>query len=139
MDDEILLERTLPSQPESVVEAVAFAERVARSSMLAEETSERLVLAIAEAVANAIEHGNQSVPERQVRIRWEGGEGEGWLLVEDEGKGIAAARLTDATLPDDLYQTGGRGLYIMNKLCDDARIEGAQIWLRFEPRADSDA
>lgn len=124
----------LPSEPASAAHAVHFAEEVGRAAGLPEATVDRLVLAMGEAITNAIRHGNDLDPERGVEVTWEGDSSGGWLHVEDEGPGLDPDRLRDATLPDDPTQTNGRGLYLMRTLADGIEVEGARLGLWFAPR-----
>ena len=126
----------LPSKPEAVTRAVRFAESVAAEAGFPEELADRLLLVVGEAVANSIEHGNGSEQSRNVTLEWlKQGRG-GWLAVEDEGPGISLERLKNAHLPENMFQTGGRGLYIIRELADDVKVEaeGRRLMLWFRPR-----
>lgn len=131
----------LDSEPEAAPRAARFAEAAAVEVGLPTATADRLVLALAEAVANAVEHGNAFVPERKVRVEWEKAEGALWFFVEDEGEGLSAEQLNQAKLPDDAMEMGGRGLFIIRTLADDVRLEhgGRRLGLRFAPRANEAA
>ena len=131
----------LPSTPEAVPEAVRFAEAAAREAGFPDEVSDRMLLAVGEAVANAVQHGNGNDSTRLVKLEWlNDGEG-GWLSVEDQGSGLTRDGLQNATLPTDALQTGGRGLFIIKELTDDVRLEsdGRRLMLWFSPRQDKTA
>jgi serine/threonine-protein kinase RsbW len=124
----------LPSEPASAAHAVRFAEAIAREVAFPSETEDRLVLAMGEAITNAIRHGNALDPRRLVRVEWSGdGEG-GWLDVEDEGPGLDPGRLQDALLPANPTQTNGRGLFLIRMLADRVEVEGARLRMWFAPR-----
>jgi serine/threonine-protein kinase RsbW len=124
----------LPSEPASAARAVHFAEAAARESGLPGPTVDRVVLAMGEAITNAIRHGNALDPNRRVAVSWRGGGAGGWLHVEDEGTGLDEARLRNATLPTDPMQPNGRGLFLMRTLADEVAVEGSCLKLRFVPR-----
>ena len=124
----------LSSEPAAAAHAVHFAEAVGREAGLPEATVDRLVLAMGEAITNAVRHGNDLDPSRRVEVGWDGDGTGGWLLVADEGPGLDPARFHNATLPDDPTQTSGRGLYLMRILSDAIAVEGACLRLWFAPR-----
>lgn len=126
----------LSSKPASAARAVHFAEAVAREVGLPEEAADRLVLAMGEAITNAIQHGNRRDPRRTVEVRWAGDDGGVWLYVEDEGEGLDPSRLRHAALPTDPLQTSGRGLFLIRMLADRVEVEGACLRLWFTPRPD---
>jgi len=100
-----------------------------------------MLLAVGEAVANAVEHGNDAEATREVTLEWRKEESGGWLSVEDEGPGLTPDRLQNAALPQDAFQTGGRGLFIIKDLTDDVRLEaeGRRLMLWFAPRPEETA
>ncbi|MDX1438685.1 MAG: ATP-binding protein [Rubricoccaceae bacterium] len=126
----------LYSVADAITRAVQFAEKVAEASSFPEEVGDRMVLSIGEAVANSIRHGNNSDSEKKITLTWSPEPGGGWLGVEDEGAGISEEQIRRAVLPEDAYQTGGRGLFIIRELSDGFRVEdgGNRLLLWFEPR-----
>ncbi|MCH7638178.1 MAG: ATP-binding protein [Bacteroidetes bacterium] len=126
----------LPSTPEAVPEAVRFAEAAASEAAFPDEVGDRMSLAVGEAVANAVEHGNDADANRIVKLEWRKKDSGGWLSVEDEGPGLTLDLLQNATLPDNALQAGGRGLFIIKELTDDVRLEaeGRRLMLWFAPR-----
>lgn len=124
----------LPSVPESVSVAVEAAEQASREAGLGEEAVARASLVVAEAVANAVEHAPSSALRAEVRF-------EAWtdadalcLRVCDAGAGPSAQVLAEATLPDDLLQTHGRGLYLIRVLSDHVEVEDGCLRITIRPR-----
>jgi serine/threonine-protein kinase RsbW len=76
-------------------------------------------IAVREAVANAIKHGNQLDPGKKVRV--EAGVDGGVLVirVEDEGEGFDPARLDDPLAPENLLKPNGRGIFYMRSFMDE--------------------
>lgn len=126
----------LPSTPEAVPQAVRFAEAAANKAAFPDEMTDRMLLAVGEAVANSVEHGNAKDATCSIKLHWSMEGSGGWLSVEDEGPGIALDRLQNAALPDDSFQTSGRGLFIIKELSDGIRLEaeGRRLMLWFSPR-----
>lgn len=94
----------------------------------------RVVLAIGEAVSNALEHGPPA--GGPVRLAFDGDPRQVVVRVADGGEGPATQRLADARLPNDPLATGGRGLYIQAHLADavERGPDGAVV-LTFRPRS----
>lgn len=84
-------------------------------------------VAVREAVANAIKHGNLQDPAKQVHVDLtiEGGKGhqgsEEWLVirVQDEGRGFDPSDLEDPLAPENLLKPNGRGIFYMKSFMDD--------------------
>jgi serine/threonine-protein kinase RsbW len=84
---------------------------------------ERVELALREALANAIIHGNQQDPEKRVVVRCFCQPDRGMLLVvEDEGAGFDPSKVPNPTQAECLLETHGRGLFLMRRLMDHVRI-----------------
>lgn len=77
-------------------------------------------MAMREALANAIKHGNKLNPEKRVYVeitvepeeRLE-------IVVEDEGEGFEPDRVADPTVPTNLLRSSGRGVFYMRQFMDD--------------------
>jgi anti-sigma regulatory factor (Ser/Thr protein kinase) len=78
-----------------------------------------MMVAITEAVNNAIIHGNASDPKKKVRISV-AKENDHVIIfyVKDEGKGFEFNNLPDPTAPENLEKPTGRGVFLMTNLSD---------------------
>lgn len=75
-------------------------------------------IAVREAVANAIKHGNAQDPAKRVRVD-AGIEGDTLVIrIEDEGEGFDPARLGDPRDPENLLKPSGRGIFYMRSFMD---------------------
>jgi serine/threonine-protein kinase RsbW len=70
-------------------------------------------LALEEALVNAIRHGNNNDPSKQVRVSYRVTPQEVWALVEDQGQGFDPAAVADPTTEEGMERPGGRGLLLM--------------------------
>jgi len=90
-----------------------------------EDTRHWVGLAVREAVANAIKHGNQQDPAKRVdvavRINGHGVE----IAVSDEGGGFDPDAVRDPLAPENLFRTNGRGIFYMRKFMDDVSYDAA--------------
>lgn len=70
-------------------------------------------LAIEEALANAIRHGNGLDREKRVRIGCKMAPKRLVVEVSDEGPGFEPKAIPDPTSPENIERPGGRGLLLM--------------------------
>lgn len=91
-------------------------------------------MALREALANAIKHGNQLNPDRRVHLEIRvDAPRELVLVVEDEGAGFDPASVSDPTDPNNLLRSSGRGVYYMRHFMDEVRfLSGAGGGTRIE-------
>lgn len=84
---------------------------------------DRFELAVGEAVANAIVHGNCSRPERSVVVEIALERGVLAVDVNDEGDGFDPAAVADPRDPARLLASHGRGLLLIAAAFDEVRCE----------------
>lgn len=78
-----------------------------------------LLLAITEAVNNAIVHGNKSDISKKVTLEFSVTDSKIKIEVTDEGDGFDLGKIPDPTLPENLLREHGRGVYIMKHFVDE--------------------
>jgi serine/threonine-protein kinase RsbW len=125
--------RTFPSTRDATAAASAFVLEAAKTMGASEAVQEAVLLAIGEAVANAVYHGNGLDPAKEIVVECERDGDELRLCVEDSGSGVPAHRLENAALPDDPLQTSGRGLFIIKSLTEGIWLEesGRRLCMRW--------
>lgn len=124
--------------------AVALVEDVAASGLLERPDQIRLHVALQEALANALYHGNLEVDSelrqedesifyalaekrrrlepyrsRRIRVRAESDRERAVFEIADEGPGFDHRRLDRPVEPEDLTRIGGRGLLMMRTFMDE--------------------
>ena len=102
---------------------------------LEEEDRHWIGLAVREAVANAIKHGNRSDPAKQVEVEVGLADGEVVVSVRDEGPGFEPAEVANPLAPENLLRPGGRGIFYMRSLMDNVEYHfgadgGTEVVLR---------
>jgi serine/threonine-protein kinase RsbW len=94
-------------------------------------------VAVREAVANAIKHGNELNPAKQVQVDL-ALEGEDVVVIKvlDQGVGFDLSHLHDPLAPENLLKPSGRGIFYMKSFMDEIHYgpgpdgAGTQVTLR---------
>lgn len=92
-----------------------------------------MLIALTEAVNNAIVHGNKQDPTKHVKLFYETKNNEVFFTVQDQGFGFDLANVPDPTKPENLHKLSGRGVFLMKNLADEVVFEenGAKVKLKF--------
>jgi serine/threonine-protein kinase RsbW len=86
---------------------------------LDEDAQHWVDIAVREAVANAIKHGNAQDPDKQVLVDLSL-EGEDLVIrVQDEGEGFDPVQVENPLAPENLLRPNGRGIFYMKSFMDD--------------------
>ncbi len=93
---------------------------------------EDIEVALREALANAVIHGNHEDPGKQVYVGCRGGTDEVSIVIRDEGEGFDLGEVPDPTSPENIKSSHGRGIYLMKTLMDEVRFErgGAVVYMQ---------
>ncbi|HEY8019669.1 MAG TPA: ATP-binding protein [Thermoanaerobaculia bacterium] len=75
-------------------------------------------IAVREAVANAIKHGNAQDPAKTVQVDAGIDGGELVIRIEDQGSGFDPGQLSDPLAPENLLKPNGRGIFYMRSFMD---------------------
>lgn len=92
-----------------------------------------ILIAVTEAVNNAINHGNGNDTSKNVKIEVQESDKKIKFSVCDEGRGFDFNNLPDPTAPENLEKESGRGIFLMTSLADSVAFEnnGSQVVLSF--------
>ena len=90
---------------------------VCEQMQIGEEKFANILLAVSEAVDNAIEHGNKNNPDKNVQLSYQSSPKEIVFAVTDQGQGFDLSDITDPTKPEN-PENAGRGILIMKMLSD---------------------
>jgi len=95
-------------------------------------------VALREALANAIVHGNHQDPEKNVYVGCIAGIDEVSIVVRDEGQGFDFDGRADPTDPQNLESGHGRGIYLMESMMDEVHFErgGSVVYMRKSAKKD---
>lgn len=98
-----------------------------------EDVYGNMLIAVTEAVINAIHHGNKDKPEKTVKIGFESQQNRLIFSVSDEGEGFDYLGLPDPTDPANIDKPSGRGVFLMKNLSNTIEFEnnGSKVLLGF--------
>ena len=130
------MERSLPSEVAAISPFVdRFMVLLRKCGCLSQGDSD-VEIALREALANAIIHGNHENPRKHVYVRFRCEPDEVSFAVRDEGRGFDLTKLADPTVPGNTGAVHGRGIYLMTALMDEVRFEegGVAVHMRKSAR-----
>lgn len=108
----------IQSKPENINVVEKFIDDLKVKHNLHEECYGNMLVAVTEAVNNAINHGNKANPEKLVDIKLEVEEDQFGFTISDEGHGFDYLNLPDPTDPENIEKPSGRGVFLMKHLAD---------------------
>lgn len=94
----------------------------------------KILVATLEAVNNAITHGNKANPQKIVDVEITFDKNEMKITVTDEGPGFNPAAIPDPTMPENIEELSGRGVFLMKKLADSISFneKGNSVTMNFK-------
>ena len=115
----VFFNRVIPSDPKVLDDAVEEITRVIEGTTFWGDV-EGIGLAVREALANAIVHGNHSNPEKPVEIAVAVDDScDLVIIIRDSGSGFDPSRIPNPTVGDGLLANHGRGLFLIRQFMDD--------------------
>jgi len=108
----------LNSQPESLGLVENMIDEVRNKYNVTEDMFGNMLVAITEAVTNAIYHGNKADPAKKVSVSYQLNHNQLTFTITDQGKGFDFYNLPDPTAPENLEKECGRGIFLMKHLTD---------------------
>ena len=132
------LERSLPSEVAAISPFVDRLMVLFRKCGCASQAESDVEIALREALANAIIHGNHQDPRKHVYVRCRCKPDEVSIAVKDEGRGFDINTITDPTGPENIGSVHGRGIYLMKAVMDEVRFEEGGVVVHMRKRAGHD-
>lgn len=115
------IELSINSKLEFVDLVASVTKSVTAKMGFSEDDASWIELAVHEAVINAIMHGNRSVADKQVDVRFVTEDEALTVYVRDHGAGFDPAHLPDPTDSDHLLNPSGRGIFYMRTFMDEVQ------------------
>ncbi|MGC4021989.1 MAG: ATP-binding protein [Cyclobacteriaceae bacterium] len=123
----------IPSLSENIRIIESFIDNAKEKYLLNDDIYGNIMIAVTEAVNNAIKHGNQDNSSKNVTLSLSLQDGLIKFKVQDEGDGFNFQQLPDPTAPENISKPGGRGIFLMKHLSDevDFKENGKVVELSF--------
>jgi serine/threonine-protein kinase RsbW len=118
------LRQSLPNKVAAISPFVGHLMGFVLSFRRADGGEIEIEMALREALANAVIHGNGDDSCKSVYVTCRCYmDGEVSIMVRDEGQGFDSNAVPDPTFPENLLFTHGRGIYLMKTLMDEVSFE----------------
>jgi serine/threonine-protein kinase RsbW len=132
------LRQSFPSRVEAISPFVDQLMHFIARFRDADSSEAGIELALREALANAVVHGNQEDPHKRVSISCRcTADGEVFIKIQDEGQGFESGAVPDPTSQENRLRPSGRGIYLMRTFMDDLHFEerGTVVCMHKKPAA----
>jgi len=104
------------SEPENIARVERLIDDLRETNGFDEASYGDVLIAMTEAVNNAIVHGNKLRPDSEVCVEHEVRGNDLFFRVSDEGPGFDYEHVPDPTSPENLEKPNGRGVFLMRQL-----------------------
>ena len=123
----------IPSLSENIRMIESFIDNAKEKFHLEDDIYGNIMIAVTEAVNNAIKHGNQNNKHKNVTLSLTLRDNLINFIVTDEGGGFDYENLPDPTAPENIEKPGGRGIFLMKHLSDEVTFKegGKSVELNF--------
>ncbi len=123
----------VPSITENIRMIESFIDNAKERFQLDDDIYGNIMIAVTEAVNNAIKHGNANDKSKNVFLSLSLDESMIRFVIRDEGSGFNYENLPDPTAPENIEKLGGRGIFLMKHLSDevDFKDNGRVVELSF--------
>lgn len=124
---------SLASETKSLLVLEEWINKLCDLCQISVEQYGNVLIAITEAVNNAIIHGNKNIANKKTDIEYNIDSQTITFTVFDEGTGFDFNDLPDPTSPENLEKPQGRGIFLMNHLADEVNFidNGNIVQLKF--------
>jgi anti-sigma regulatory factor (Ser/Thr protein kinase) len=133
MSQNIVQRIEIPSRTDSLIMIEALIDELCSTHGIKEDCYGNMLIAITEAVNNAITHGNKLDVSKNVNLEYESSDNEVLFTIRDQGSGFDYNHVPDPTQPENITKLNGRGVFLMKNLADEVLFEenGSKVLLRF--------
>jgi serine/threonine-protein kinase RsbW len=136
----IELQHVLPSQTAAISPSVELVMRFISKFREVDGSEANIEMALHEALANAVVHGNNEDPYKHVYIACrcdiDGGVS---ITVRDQGQGFDSRAIPDPTALENQMSPHGRGIYLMHALMDEVFFDEGGVVVRMSKKPNIDS
>jgi serine/threonine-protein kinase RsbW len=112
----------LKSDRDEIKRVEEILKRINQNLCFPEDKFINLLIAVSEALVNAIVHGNHLDKLKKVFLNITYNDNFITVQVQDEGSGFDTSQIPDPTLDENLLRENGRGLFIIKSLVDKCTV-----------------
>ena len=125
----------LQSSLSSISRIEPYVNQIVSDFGINDEIYGNILIALTEAVNNAILHGNKEDKSKKVTINLVNNHPKKQLIfqISDDGSGFNHNQLPDPTAPENILKLGGRGVFLMRQLSDEVEFmdNGSTVQILF--------
>jgi len=127
---------SIPSDFGSVYKVESLIDNVCDKLSVNEDYYGNVLIAVTEAVNNAILHGNKQNKELNVDLFVGDKETDFCFSVKDYGSGFDFNNLPDPTAPENIEKEDGRGIFLMRSLAEEVEFidDGRNVNIYFSKK-----
>lgn len=114
---------SIPSDFSELTKVENLVDSVCENLSVNEDYYGNVLIAVTEAVNNAIQHGNKEQTGLKVDLYVGDKETDFCFHVKDEGTGFDFKNLPDPTAPENIEKEDGRGIFLMKSLAEDVQFD----------------
>jgi serine/threonine-protein kinase RsbW len=114
---------SLSSRFENIEMAQHLCGKLLDGRDVSEETKHWILMALREALANAIKHGNGQNLAKRVHVEMRVDQDILEVRIRDEGPGFDPEKVSDPLAPENRLKTSGRGIFYMKTFMDGVRFD----------------
>lgn len=123
----------IPSDMSNIYRAENFVDKIADEFDIGDELYGNISVCIVEAVSNAIQHGNKLDVTKIVTLAYRLVDNVLEFEINDQGEGFIMDSVPDPTLPENIENFKGRGVFLITHLSDKVEFDnnGSTVKLFF--------
>lgn len=99
-------------------------DEISEEAKINSEVYGKMLIATVEAVNNSIVHGNKEDESKTVTVSFNINDDKICVFIQDEGPGFNYDKVPDPTVPENIENIHGRGVYLMRHLADEVVFHG---------------
>ena len=132
--DPVINQISLHSESKSLLILEDWINSLCEAYSIGEEIYGNILIAITEAVNNAITHGNNNDISKKTLVKYKIEKEKLVFKVSDLGLGFDFKNIKDPTDPENIEQPNGRGIFLMTHLADDVEYSepGNSVEISFD-------
>jgi len=126
------VQKEVPGRIDAIPPVVEQIMSAVREMGCAGEGEFEIEVSLYEALANAVEHGCEHDPEKNIEVVVACDVQRGMIIiVRDPGAGFDPKSVPSPVVGENIYNDSGRGIFLINELMDEVRFEkgGTEIWM----------